>query len=155
MKKIFLFAALFCTVFTFAQEAHVAESGKAAENWFNLDRSTDKVYGVSTERTYNELLKGKKSKTVIVGVIDSGVDYTHEDLKDVMWVNEKEIPDNNIDDDKNGYVDDIHGWNFMGGKDGKSYENETLELTRLYRKLKPKYDGKSEKEIASIRNNDS
>ena len=86
---------------------------KAPENWFNLDYSINKINGVSSERAYNELLKNKTSKTVIVGVIDSGVDYEHEDLKDVMWTNKKEIPGNGIDDDKNGYVDDIHGWNFL------------------------------------------
>lgn len=95
------------------------------------------------------MLKDKKSTTIIVGVIDSGVDYNHEDLKDVMWTNEKEIPGNGIDDDKNGYIDDIHGWSFLGGKDGKNADKETLELTRLYRELKPKYDGKVERIIAS------
>lgn len=141
MKRFFIPVALFLTLQLGAQEAT-----KAPENWFNLDPVTDKVNGVGTERTYAELLKGKKSKTIIVGVIDSGVDFNHEDLKDVMWTNEKEIPGNGIDDDKNGYIDDIHGWNFLGGKDGKNVDKETLELTRLYRELKAKYDGKTEKE---------
>ncbi len=149
MKKILFLLLFFSSSLFIAQEIQEVETGTAPENWFNLDYSANKVYGVSTERTYAELLKGKKSQTVIVGVIDSGVDYTHEDLKDVMWVNEKEIPENGIDDDKNGYIDDIHGWNFMGGKDGKNIENETLELTRLYRDMKTKFDGKTEKEINS------
>ncbi|MBK6836383.1 MAG: S8 family peptidase [Bacteroidetes bacterium] len=143
MKKISIIASLFLAFTSlFAQT-------KAPENWYNLDYKTSKVNGVATERTYEELLKGKKSTTIIVGVIDSGVDFNHEDLKDVMWTNEKEIPGNGIDDDKNGYIDDIHGWNFLGGKDGKNVDKETLELTRLYRELKPKYDGKTEKDIAS------
>lgn len=133
--------------FFFSQEEMEVESGSAPENWFNTSYSESKSYGVNTEKTYIELLKGKKSKTVIVGVIDSGVDYNHEDLKSVMWVNEKEIAGNGIDDDKNGYIDDIHGWNFLGGKDGKNIETETLELTRLYRKLKSKYEGKEEKDF--------
>ncbi|MCD6067554.1 MAG: in-like serine protease [Bacteroidetes bacterium] len=139
MKRIFILASLFFTYTTFAQ--------KAPENWFNLDPATNKVNGVGTERTYEELLKGKKSKTIIVGVIDSGVDFNHEDLKEVMWTNEKEVPGNGVDDDKNGYIDDIHGWSFLGGKDGKNVDHETLELTRIYRELKPKYDGKTEKDI--------
>ncbi len=121
---------------------------KAPENWFNLDYSINKINGVSSERAYNELLKNKTSKTVIVGVIDSGVDYEHEDLKDVMWTNKKEIPGNGIDDDKNGYVDDIHGWNFLGGKDGKNVDQETIELTRLVRLFKNRFGEKSETEIS-------
>jgi len=113
------------------------------ENWFNLDASQDKVAGVSTERTYKELLKGRTSETVIVAVIDSGVDAEHEDLKDVMWVNPGEIAGNGIDDDKNGYIDDVHGWNFIGGKDGKNIGPDALEITRLTAIGKKKFEGKS------------
>ncbi|HXB39201.1 MAG TPA: S8 family serine peptidase [Bacteroidia bacterium] len=146
MQKLFILPFIFICSLAFSQGT---DTTKAPENWFNLDPYADKVNGVSTERTYTELLKGKKSSTIIVAVIDGGVDYNHEDLKDVMWTNEKEIAGNGIDDDKNGYVDDIHGWNFLGGKDGKNVEKETLELTRIYKELKPKYDGKDEKSIAS------
>lgn len=69
------------------------------------------------------LLKGKPGKTVIVAVIDSGIDTLHEDLKSVLWTNPIEIPGNGIDDDKNGYVDDVHGWNFLGGKDGNEQDS--------------------------------
>ena len=101
MKKITILACLFFALTSNAQ--------KRPDNWFNLDPNKDHVNGVSTEKTYEELLKGKKSKTIIVGVLDSGVDYMHEDLKDIMWTNTGEIPGNGIDDDKNGYIDDIHG----------------------------------------------
>lgn len=149
MKKILSILFVFAVLTLQAQTAEKKDSTKekAPENWFNLDPGSDKINGVATERTYKELLKGKKSKTVIVGIIDSGVDYNHEDLKDVMWVNEDEIPGNGIDDDKNGYIDDIHGWNFLGGKDGKNVEKETLELTRLYRSLNKKYENKTIKEV--------
>lgn len=113
---------------------------QAPENWFNLDYEKDGVRGVSTERVYKELIKGKTGKTVIVAVIDSGVDEEHEDLQAVMWVNEDEIPNNGIDDDKNGYVDDINGWNFLGGKDGRNVNEETLEVTRVYAHLRKKYE---------------
>ena len=83
---------------------------------------------MSVERAYNELLKNRKAKKVIVAVIDAGIDINHEDIKDVIWVNKDEIPDNNIDDDGNGFIDDVNGWNFLG----ESY-NETLEMTRLIR----------------------
>ncbi len=140
MKKILIPVALLLQLNVFAQD-------EAPKNWFNLDPTADKVYGVSTEKTYAELLKGRKSKTVIVGVIDSGVDFDHEDLKDVMWTNEKEIPGNGIDDDKNGYIDDIHGWSFLGGKDGKNINLENLEIVRLIRDMKPKFEGKNESDF--------
>ncbi len=113
---------------------------KAPDNWFNLDPTENNVNGVSTEKVYSDLLKDRKGQIVIVAVIDGGVDYMHPDLKDVMWHNPGEIPGNGIDDDKNGYIDDVYGWNFLGGKDGRSVNHETLEITRLYGKLKPKYD---------------
>jgi cell wall-associated protease len=119
-------------------------SQKAPENWFNLDPAENSMYGVSTEKAYT-LLKNKPSKTVIVGVIDSGIDVDHEDLKDNIWVNEKETPGNGVDDDKNGYVDDVHGWNFLGGKDGKNINEETYELTREYIRLKERFEGKKAK----------
>lgn len=112
------------------------------ENWFNLDYDNDKVRGVGIEKAYKTILKGKNSTPVIVAVIDSGVEVDHEDLKDVMWVNPGEIPGNKIDDDNNGYIDDIHGWNFLGGADGRNVSDETLEVTRLYAKYRKMYDGK-------------
>lgn len=115
-------------------------------DWFLRDPETDKVQGLSVERTYETLLKGKPSRTVLVAVIDSGIDIEHEDLKDVLWINEDEIPENGIDDDKNGYIDDIHGWNFIGGKDG-NVDADTYEVTREYARLKPKYENFDEKDL--------
>jgi cell wall-associated protease len=112
---------------------------KAPDNWFNLDATENSVNGVSTEKMYSQLLKGKKSQTVIVAVIDGGVDAEHEDLKEIMWTNPGEIPNNGIDDDKNGYIDDVHGWNFLGGKDGRSVRHETLEKVRVYASKRAKY----------------
>lgn len=83
-------------------------------NWQNLDLHKDSIFGISTEKAYTELLKGKKSNEVIVAVIDSGIDSLHEDLRSVLWTNVGEIPGNGIDDDHNGYIDDVHGWNFTG-----------------------------------------
>ncbi len=142
MKQIFLSVALFSALIFNAQE-------KRPQNWFNLDPLNDKFNGVSTEKAYTELLKDKKSTTVVVGVIDSGVDYEHEDLKGVMWTNPKEIAGNGIDDDNNGYIDDIHGWNFIGGKDGKNVDGDNLEMTRLLRKMNPKFQGKTEADFKS------
>jgi cell wall-associated protease len=118
----------------------------APKDWFLKDPETDHVQGVSADKTYQTLLKDKPSKTVTVAVIDSGIDIDHEDLKDILWVNEDEIPANGIDDDKNGYVDDVNGWNFIGGKLGNVNE-ETLEVTREYVRLKPKYENFDEKNL--------
>jgi cell wall-associated protease len=117
------------------------------KDWFLRDPETDHFQGVSAEKTYTTLLKGKPSKTVLVAVIDSGIDIEHEDLKDVIWTNEDEIPANGIDDDKNGYVDDIHGWNFIGGKNGNVNE-DTYEVTREYARLKPIYQNMEERKVS-------
>lgn len=96
--------------------------------------------GISVRKAYSEFLKGKKTKTVVVAVIDSGIDIEHEDLNANIWVNPGEIPDNGIDDDKNGYTDDVHGWSFIGGPDGKNVGPDTYESTRVYGNLKYKYE---------------
>jgi subtilisin family serine protease len=121
---------------------------QAPQNWFHLNPSKDGVAGLATESLYKRLPKGKKGQTVIVAVLDSGVDYKHEDLKDVMWVNEDEIPNNGIDDDKNGYIDDIHGWSFLGNAKGENVVHDNLEATRLYATLKKKYEGKDPSKLS-------
>ena len=141
LNKAILFSSmLFATALN-------AQKEEAPKDWFNRDPS-EGYNGLSTNKLYDSVLKGKKSQTIIVAVLDSGVDGEHEDLKDIMWTNPGEIPGNGIDDDKNGYIDDIHGWNFLGGKDGKNISHETLELTRLYAKLRKIYGDKKEAEVA-------
>lgn len=103
--------------------------GEALERWSHLDLLRDTIPGMSVDRAYEELLKFRKPTKVIVAVIDSGIDINHEDLKGRFWVNPKEIPGNGIDDDGNGYVDDIHGWNFLGDSN-----HENLEFTRIIKK---------------------
>ncbi|RMF24895.1 MAG: peptidase S8, partial [Bacteroidetes bacterium] len=121
--------------------AWTQSADKAPDNWHHLDSRQDGFNGISTEQMY-QFLKGRTPQTVVVAVIDSGVDCEHEDLQDVIWVNEDEIPDNGRDDDGNGYVDDVHGWNFIGGKDGKNVHFDQLELTRLYVHYRKKFEGK-------------
>ncbi len=108
-------------------------------NWFNLDKEANGIPGISTDKAYNELLINKKSTGVIVAVIDGGVDITHDDLQGKVWINEDEIPDNGIDDDHNGFIDDVHGWNFIGGAGGTNIKYENYEATRLYRKYKDRF----------------
>ena len=107
----------------------ISELSKAEkENWGHLDLVSDTIPGMSVDRAYAELIKNKKGKKVIVAVVESGIDLEHEDLDDVLWTNKGEVPNNNKDDDGNGYIDDIHGYNFLG----ESY-NEQLEYVRLLR----------------------
>ncbi len=120
---------------------------KTKANWFNLDYQQDGVHGMSVEKAYAELLKGKTSQVVIVGVIDSGVDIEHEDLKGKIWVNEAEIPNNGKDDDNNGFIDDVNGWDFIGGVDGTDVVQEQLESARLYGKYKMLFGEKPKKRL--------
>ena len=130
MKNYLIFLSLSVVSISFAQN-------KKTDNWQTLDPSLDHIMGTSAEEAYKTLSE-KTSKPVIVAVIDSGVDPEHEDLKDIIWTNPGEIPDNNIDDDNNGYIDDVHGWNFLGGANG-DIENEASELARIYQKLNKKF----------------
>jgi subtilisin family serine protease len=105
------------------------------QGWGGADLVSDTIPGMSVNKAYEEIIKNYKGKTVIVGVIDSGVDIEHEDLKNVIWTNKDERPNNGRDDDNNGYVDDVHGWNFLGDA-----VEENLEYVRIYKDLKPKYE---------------
>ena len=123
------------------------------QSWPHADIFTDSIPGMSLAKAY-DFVVNKKSKMVIVGVIDSGMDIEHEDLKDVIWTNKNEIANNGKDDDDNGYVDDINGWNFLGGEKGQS-NPEQLEITRTVKKWMPRFDGKTadsidEKEMADF-----
>jgi subtilisin family serine protease len=115
------------------------------DDWFLKDPDRDKIVGSAADKAY-DLIKGRKASKVIVAVIDGGVDIGHEDLKDYIWTNAREVAGNGLDDDKNGFVDDLHGWNFIGGPGG-SVEHETNELTREYARLKKKYEGRSRSEV--------
>jgi subtilisin family serine protease len=137
----------------FATAAHAqsaatpATADLSAQQWYLKDPQLDKVPGIGATRAYNELLKNKVPTPVIVAVIDSGIDTAHVDLKPVLWRNRGEIPGNKIDDDKNGYVDDVHGWNFLGGPDGRNIGVETLEMTRIVAAGRTKFKGKTLKQV--------
>jgi cell wall-associated protease len=140
MKKINLTALTLLVTLSLCLSAnaqtstnYTAKKGKLSEpelqRWSHLDLAKDSIPGMSVDKAYAELLKGKKNVKVIVAIVDSGVDIDHEDLKSVIWTNKKEIAGNGIDDDKNGFIDDIHGWNFLGNAG-----HETLEMTRIVKK---------------------
>ncbi len=129
-----------------------AQENQPNPNWQNLDYSTDSVMGISINKAYNELLKGKKAQSIIVAVLDGGVEIEHKDLKRVIYKNKKERI-NGKDDDQNGYVDDRNGWNFLGNGD-KDINFETLELVRQINKLESKLIGNNLDSVAKANNSD-
>lgn len=146
--KCFLLAGmLVLSTFGSIYSQTAADTTDFLKDWFLRDPETDLVQGLSVEKAYATFLKGRPSRTITVAVIDSGIDFNHEDLKDVMWINPKEIAGNGIDDDKNGYIDDVHGWSFIGGKNG-NVTRDTYELTREYARLRTKYEKLTESTVA-------
>jgi subtilisin family serine protease len=119
-----------------------ALSTEERQTWGHADIEQDTIPGMSVLQAY-KFLQGKKSANVIVAVNDSGIDLKHEDLKNVLWINEKEIAGNGKDDDNNGFIDDVHGWNFLG-----EIYDENLEITRIIKLKSKKFDGKTESDIS-------
>ena len=136
MKKCLFSVAILLSATAIAQKA----TNEIPKNWYQLDKATTGYYGISLDKAYAFVKTKKlKSKQVVVAVIDSGIDTLHEDLKPVLWTNPKEIPGNGIDDDHNGYIDDVHGWNFLGGRDGRNVKEDSYEGARVYNTFKAKY----------------
>ncbi len=146
MKKtiLFLLTGLTLTVSSIAQGTGKNDS-EQRKKWHLLDMKSDGYQGISLQQAYDFLKskKNKKSQKIIVAVIDSGIDTLHEDLRPVLWVNPKEIPGNGKDDDKNGYIDDVHGWNFIGGKDGRNVKQDSYEGARVYHNLREVWEGRT------------
>jgi subtilisin family serine protease len=137
----FALLLVFLSFGSFAQGTN--SKTELVKGWHLLDKEKDGVYGISLDKAYDFLrLKNLKSKPVLVAVIDSGVDTLQEDLVHIIWTNPGEIPGNGIDDDHNGYIDDIHGWNFIGGKDGTNVKDDSQEEGRVYYKYKGQFDSK-------------
>jgi len=137
MLKQFYITPLLLTLISLGTQAQNFE----INTWYLKDPADDSVYGISLTKTYQFLKdKKKKSTPVIVAVLDSGVDTTHEDLKKNLWHNPGEIPGNGKDDDKNGYIDDVYGWNFLGGKDGKNLTKASSEKSRFYYQYKNTFE---------------
>ena len=141
------FTGYFLTLLLFAVNSFAQnnfdqkEKTKIPNNWYQLDLVKTGYNGISLDKAYT-LLNAKKltGNRIIVAVIDTGIDTLQEDIKPVLWTNSKEIPGNGIDDDHNGYIDDIHGWNFLGGKDGRNVKEESYEAARIYYTLKSKWE---------------
>jgi subtilisin family serine protease len=135
MNKLVIKLTLSVFVLGVSNTISAQEVDKKVLNWYNGNGA-----GMETEKAY-KMLKKKESTTVIVAIIDSGIDVEHEDLEGKIWTNTDEIPDNGKDDDNNGYIDDVHGWNFLGGAEGENANHIRLEMTRIYADLRGKYEG--------------
>lgn len=109
-------------------------SEKKLKIWYHKDIIDDSIPGISLDKAYNTILKDKKGKDIIVAVIDTSIDINHEDLNSSFWTNINEVPNNNIDDDENGYTDDLQGWNFIGNKNGENTLFVNYEITRVLKK---------------------
>jgi len=125
-----------------AQEApQDATAVEPPQNWWQLDPATDHVNGIGLERAFRELLANRQPRrTVTVAIIDSGVDITHPDLAANVWTNPREVPGNGRDDDGNGFVDDVHGWDFIGGRDGRDVDHDNYESVRIYARLRARFE---------------
>lgn len=140
MKKLLIAAAFYAGFATIAAQT-ATPNDKDQKTWYHKDYATTKVYGVNTQNAYKFLeSKGLKPKTVVVGVLDSGVEVDHPGLAKNMWKNPNEVPNNGKDDDGNGYVDDIFGWNFLGGKNA-DIDVDNMEVTRVVKKYQSVFEG--------------
>ncbi|MGA9212383.1 S8 family serine peptidase [Kaistella sp.] len=144
MKKILIAACFMTGLASFAQQAVAPLDPMQDKNlmtWYHQDFASSNIYGVNTQNAYKYLeSKGLKPKSVIVGVLDGGVQVDHPGLINNMWKNVNEVPDNGIDDDGNGYIDDVYGWNFQGGKNG-DVDVDNMEVTRVVKKYQPIFEG--------------
>ncbi|MDC1161922.1 S8 family serine peptidase [Tenacibaculum sp.] len=125
----------------------VLEATKPIKNWQLKDIFLDKTPGISMQRAYDSIMKFKKGETVIVAVLDSEIDIKNKSLEKFIWRNSKEIPGNNIDDDDNGYIDDVNGWNFLGNKNGTNTNFTSYSYTRVVKKYDSIFKGKNIEEI--------
>lgn len=112
----------------------------ATHHWYRIYCDSLQGANIDAAIAYLEALNMKPKKTIVVGIIDSGVDTASIDLKDALWTNRKEVAGDGKDNDRNGYVDDIHGWNFLGTRDGNfNMTSAGTEEFRQFKRLYPKY----------------
>lgn len=143
-KSGFLVLTILSTSLLLSAQQKSSKTSDVPKGWHLLDKAKDGYSGISINEAY-QFVKSKnlKSNPVVVAIIDSGIDTLHEDLRSVLWKNPKEIPGNGKDDDSNGYTDDIYGWNFIGGKDGRNVKQDSYEGARVYHSLKNKFEGRT------------
>jgi len=145
MRKIYLYLLVFFFNVKISSGQQIAAMPKP--NWYNLDLTDDHMFGISMDKAYRELMASKFPSPVIVAVIDGGLDISHQDLNKVTWVNKGEIPGNGKDDDKNGYADDVYGWNFLGSEK-ESFEFDNDLIVKEIRRYNIRFGGKDSTAIS-------
>ena len=154
MKNYILILSIFvfCTNVSFSQTPLSKKkllSKEELKTWVHKDYTQDTIAGTSLEKAYKELLQNKKGEEIIVAVLDTKLDIFHEDLKGQIWVNEDEIPNNGIDDDNNGYIDDVHGWDFLSNDKGEFIEYQNYEMVRVIRKYESLFKDKNLEDVSA------
>ena len=140
LRLLFL-SLILISQFIFAQNNLYAQKN---QNWHWKDFAQDTLHGISLHKAYQKISTlHTKATPIVVAVLDGGIDTNHISLQKVLWHNLAEIPNNNIDDDHNGYVDDYYGWNFLGGRDGQNIDKAAAEKSRIYHQYKNKYENKN------------
>lgn len=152
LKKPFLLLLIFlfqsCTMNKLLnQESTSGQTVDPITSWYQKDLTADSIPGISLDKWYGECKIKKAKNEIIVAVLDSQIDLDHEDLTGQFWINKNEIANNGIDDDNNGYIDDINGWNFVGKKNGESLEWSNHEFIRVIRKFQNEFKSKEEIDI--------
>jgi cell wall-associated protease len=123
-----------------AQAQALSSTSRPPKDWWQLDLKQDSLPGISLRQAY-DLLKGRPSQTVLVAVLDTPIDLAHEDLRDVIWTNERELTGERIDSDGNGYLNDLHGWCFVCSPDGKIVVGEQDEVTQITSMWRERFEG--------------
>jgi subtilisin family serine protease len=141
--KSLLITTCLAPIFGVSQEEQIRQAPRPV--YWHMEGPTVEFSGIQAQDAY-DFLKNKKASPIVVAVIDSGSEITHPEIQPNIWINQDEVPNNGIDDDKNGYIDDVHGWSFIGGPNG-DVEHDNLEFTRIYKELKSKFDGRQASSI--------
>ncbi len=131
LKYAFTFCLYTCSLFAWGQDAKF---------WHWKDLEKEGVHGVSLFKAQQLLIESKLKPTpIVIAILDGGIDTNHHQIRPLLWNNPKEIPGNQIDDDKNGYIDDIHGWNFLGNATGQNVDKASDEKSRIYHRYKNEF----------------
>ncbi|WP_378181966.1 S8 family serine peptidase [Aquimarina sp. SS2-1] len=123
------------------------DTSNVTKNWFKKDLNDDRIPGISLNKLYQTLLKNRSGSGCVIAVVDMAMDISHESLGNAIWVNKDEIPNNKIDDDRNGYIDDERGWNFIGNTKNENILFANYEYTRVIKKYQDKFRDKSKSDI--------
>lgn len=154
MREFFIFLIGIIVLGSCNKVREAIDGTREYSGWQHLDLERDSVPGISLEKAHDRFVKEGEGEEVIVALIDSPVDIDHEDLKEQIYTNSDEIPDNGIDDDGNGHVDDLHGWNFLGHDGNRTIQFANYDHIRILRRLAPRFEGRDSLSITDSEQGD-